>query len=594
MKSIARITSVQFKNYKALRDYKINLTDRNFLVGPNNAGKSTIVSAFRMLSIALRRISGHRLEVVNGPNGRCYGVVIPAEVLPVSIENVHTNLAEEDTIITFRITTGNELQLYFPNDGTCVFIADAKNTPLTSAAAFKNAFPINLAVVPVLGPVEEKEKIVQEETVQRNINTHRASGNFRSYWYYNEKDFKEFAEDVRKTWPGMEIKNSTVVNHATGEMMMFCEENRIPREMFWIGSGFQIWCQLLTHLIRARDASLVVIDEPDIYLHADLQRQLVGLVRRFEADVLIATHSTEIMGEAEPREMVLIDKRNKTAERLKNAEKLQTALSGVGSVHSIPLSQLARSRRIVFFEGDTDFKVLRMFARQLGFNEVSSGLEIYPAKSDGFGQWKKVASLGWGISKALDNAINVGAVFDRDFFPDSEVADIEALLATELKLSHIHDRKELENYLLIPAAIERAIHFAIRDKAKRDELPVQALPDVRLMLEKITEKYRVDVLSQRTSREVEYYKSRSSAIDGSTLNSNAIKNFELRWSTLDGRLIIVPGKLVIQKLRDEISEKYGVSLTNARIIGNIREDEIPSDLKKLINKLDTFRLQQVG
>jgi hypothetical protein len=292
--------------------------------------------------------------------------------------------------------------------------------------------------------------------------------------------------------------------------------------------------------------------------------------------------------------MVLIDKGNKVAERLKNAEKLQAALSGVGSDHSIPLSQLARSRRMVFFEGETDFRILRMFARLLGFDRVASGLEIYPAKSDGFGQWKKVADLGWGISKALGNAINVGAVFDRDFFPELFVADIEAQLAAELKLAHVPNRKELENYMLIPTAIERAIASAIHDKAKRDESPAPKLPDVQKMLEDITEKYRVEVLSQRTSREVEYCKARAPVIDVSTLNSKAINDFERRWSTLGGRLIIVPGKSVLQELRDRISEKYGVSLTNSRIIGSIREDEVPDDLKELIKKLEAFRLQPVG
>ncbi len=594
MKTTARITSVRFKNYKALREYQIRLSDRNFLVGPNNAGKSTIIGAFRMLSVALRRAVGRKLDIVIGPNGRSYGIVIPAEALPVSIENVHTDYAEEDTTISFRISNGNELQLFFPKGGSCCLIADAHNVPLNTAVAFRSAFPVSLAVIPVLAPVDYMEKLVQEDTVQRNITTHRASGNFRSYWYHNPDDFDEFAADVRKTWPGMEIKLPTVVNHATSELMMFCEENRIPRELFWIGSGFQIWCQLLTHLMRARETSLVVIDEPEIYLHADLQRQLVGLVRGFEADVLLATHSTEIMGEAEPREMVLIDKKNKNAERLKNAEKLQAALVEVGSVHSISLSQLARSRRIVFFEGDSDFRTIRMFAKLCGFDAIASGLEIYPAKSDGFGSWKKVANLGWGISKALDNALNIGAVFDRDYFPDQQVASVEAELAEGLKLSHIHQRKELENYLLVPEALERAIAAALKDKAKREETPTREPPDIRELLTELTDSHRLNVLSQRVAREVEYGKVTNPSIHPTTLHSEAIQRFEDLWSTLEGRLIVSPGKTILQELRDRLSTDLGISLTTARIVSTMREQEIPSDLRDFLDKLEAFRLFPVA
>jgi len=35
----------------------------------------------------------------------------------------------------------------------------------------------------------------------------------------------------------------------------------------WVGFGYQIWCQLLTHLSRAAEDSLVVVDEPEVYLH---------------------------------------------------------------------------------------------------------------------------------------------------------------------------------------------------------------------------------------------------------------------------------------------------------------------------------------
>ena len=127
--------------------------------------------------------------------------------------------------------------------------------------------------------------------------------------------FEEFAKLVEQTWAGSEIEAPTIADHLNNTLTMFCRENRILRELYWIGSGFQIWCQLLTHLIRAKESSLIVIDEPEVYLHADLQRQLVGLLRDYNADVILATHSTEIMGEAEPADLVLIDKKNRSGER---------------------------------------------------------------------------------------------------------------------------------------------------------------------------------------------------------------------------------------------------------------------------------------
>ena len=117
----------------------------------------------------------------------------------------------------------------------------------------------------------------------------------------------------------------------------------MTRELYWVGFGFQIWCQLLTHLSRATENSLVVVDEPEVYLHPDIQRQLLGILRDIGADALLATHSSEIIAEADPAEIVMIDKRKRKGERLKNVAGVQRALEAVGSSQNITLTSLRRS-----------------------------------------------------------------------------------------------------------------------------------------------------------------------------------------------------------------------------------------------------------
>ena len=80
---------------------------------------------------------------------------------------------------------------------------------------------------------------------------------------------------------------------------MYFSEERLDREMYWSGFGFQIWCQLLTHISRASTSTILAIDEPEIYLHPDVQRQLLTIIRKLDADVILATHSVEIIGEAD-------------------------------------------------------------------------------------------------------------------------------------------------------------------------------------------------------------------------------------------------------------------------------------------------------
>jgi predicted ATP-dependent endonuclease of OLD family len=45
-------TSVKFRNFKSLKDFTVRLRAINVLVGPNNAGNSTILDAFRAMAAA--------------------------------------------------------------------------------------------------------------------------------------------------------------------------------------------------------------------------------------------------------------------------------------------------------------------------------------------------------------------------------------------------------------------------------------------------------------------------------------------------------------------------------------------------------------
>jgi len=54
--SPVRVTRVDFDNFKALEKYSLSLEQVNIVVGPNNAGKSTVLSAFRALDTTLRAI----------------------------------------------------------------------------------------------------------------------------------------------------------------------------------------------------------------------------------------------------------------------------------------------------------------------------------------------------------------------------------------------------------------------------------------------------------------------------------------------------------------------------------------------------------
>ena len=176
-----RITSIKFTNFKALSNFSIALSEMNIMVGPNNSGKSTIISSIRILEVALRRANSRNPELVPFPGGATgYGHKVPEEQISVSLENVATDYNEEDSRIDFRLSNRSMLFLFFPAEGGCFLYWQTVGPSPNSAAKFRTAFPLNIQIVPVLGPLEHEENVVTQETVGVSRNTHRASRHFRN------------------------------------------------------------------------------------------------------------------------------------------------------------------------------------------------------------------------------------------------------------------------------------------------------------------------------------------------------------------------------------------------------------------------------
>jgi len=380
----------------------------------------------------------------------------------------------------------------------------------------------------------------------------------------------------------------------SGTLLMFCLENRMSRELFWAGSGFQVWCQLLTHIQRASSETILVVDEPEIYLHPDVQRQLLGILQSAGPDLLLATHSTEIIGEADPSEIVVIDKNKPKAVRLSSVEGVQEILTLLGSGQNITLSRLARNRRLLFVEGLNDFRIIRRFARRLGYSDLAAGADLTPVESGGFSSHEHVRGLAWGFEKVLDTRLRIAAVFDRDFWSEDELAKIQGQLDAVLDLAHIHDRKEIENYFLIPMVLELAYVKALRERARHTPIDFEAAEPISAILDTVSKSFKSACQAQYLAKEAQYFAKKDefgkkSDLDRATATQHAIECFEQKWEDLDQRMKIVPGKKVLAALRTEVKANYGVNLTDLQIIDAFELEQIPETLVELIRRLDEFR-----
>lgn len=575
-----KINRIEFDNFKSFSRFSINISEINIIVGPNNSGKSTIIGSLRVLDIAIRSAKNAPPTRINIDENTHIGYWIPADRLPISIENIRTNYNDLTSKITFVFSNKNKIEIIFPKDGGCALVPHSRNKAITSRAVFRSEFPINLIIVPVLGPLEHEERLLKEETVNSALSTHRASRHFRNYWRNKLNEFSKFADLISNTWPGMEL-TPPELDAASGLITMFCRENRIDREIYWTGFGFQIWCQLLTHVSRANQDTIFVVDEPEVYLHADVQRQLLSILKETQSNIIASTHSSEIIAEADPSELILIDKSKLSGERLRNVHGIQRALDVVGSSQNVTLTALARNRRVLFVEGTDDFNLIRRFAKKLGYHELAAGIGITPIPSGGFGSWQKIATLAEGISDALGAPLLIGAIYDRDYYCDEQIDEIQEHLCKKMKFVHIFQSKEIENYLLSLPAIERII------SRSHEGGNVKEIEIIMKFIDDFSNAEKDGIFSQRLSKYTEYM--RNSSKDSSYFIKNAYSDFHSRWSFLEERLKMIPGKEAIRRLREFSQEKYGVTLTDSKIVSSLHLAEVSAEIVEMIGRLEQFR-----
>ncbi len=90
------ITLIKFSNYKSFNQFTVSLTDFNILVGPNNAGKSTVIGALKILSEGIRKAKTRKPILIKDPKGnQVFGYSIDLTQVPVATENVFHNYDDE-------------------------------------------------------------------------------------------------------------------------------------------------------------------------------------------------------------------------------------------------------------------------------------------------------------------------------------------------------------------------------------------------------------------------------------------------------------------------------------------------------------------
>ena len=84
---------------------------------------------------------------------------------------------------------------------------------------------------------------------------------------------------AEQTWKGLHIKE-IVYNYTEDEhIRMYISDTSFLAELGLMGSGLQMWLQIMWFLSRTKGCDTIILDEPDVYMHPDLQRKLIRIIQ---------------------------------------------------------------------------------------------------------------------------------------------------------------------------------------------------------------------------------------------------------------------------------------------------------------------------
>src|SRR6266540_1581138 len=99
---------LEITNYKPFERFELDFNARTLLIGPNNAGKTSLISAFKLVAHLSRPGQLRGFEVV-GPGEM--GVYFEPEDLGISMVNLTFNYAPDPSNIRAFFDDGLELRL---------------------------------------------------------------------------------------------------------------------------------------------------------------------------------------------------------------------------------------------------------------------------------------------------------------------------------------------------------------------------------------------------------------------------------------------------------------------------------------------------
>jgi len=465
---------VEIENFKTFgTTIRIELGHPSVLIGPNNAGKTSVIQALALWSRGIKAWyekkgqSGKkekRERIAAGIN-RLNLFELPIQDTRNLWKNTHVH--NNKINICVGISIHGEVKpcklMFTRRDSETIYckphhdsVGDDELLEFASRLQFNLLYPMS--------GIDTQETLLQEGRINVLMGQGQTAQVLRNLAYMiyerSSSDWKVIQRLFQKMFM-MDVRIPKY-NETNGNLELNYREPDVERDLdiSMSGRGVQQLLLILTYLY-AHKGCILLIDEPDAHLEILRQKQVYEILKFIAAEnecqVIIATHSEVILDDAVDTNLTLLI--NGSSVDMATQNDMKSALRSIGIEHYY---KAKIHPRILYVEGSTDIDMLRALARKLEHtaeNILSDRLnyfytqDIYPADTLD----RRLESMG-GTSIDYRNHFFTLRRFVEGFKGvavfDSDGRDLVDQHEDDLAVCYWKNY-ELENYFITPDVLIR-------------------------------------------------------------------------------------------------------------------------------------------
>ncbi len=385
-----QVTYISIENFKIFgKNIKIDLTNPTVLIGPNNAGKTSVLQAFALWSLGIKtwNISKGKSKGrirYSVPINRLNLYQLPVQNARFLWNNSEVRKGSTD-LIPVKITLGLLIEnkvydcpIEFTQQSSEMIYCKPVGALIEDSNVLDAAIKLQVNLLYSMSGIAIEEVRHQPERVNFLMGQGMTSEVLRNLCYNifteNHDNWAEIVRWMEKLF-GMHLQ-APQFNVAKGvlDLVYKHRDNKKTIDIASAGRG-ALQILLLLSYMYSHKSSVILVDEPDAHLEIIKQKTVYALLNdvatQNDIQLVIATHSEVVLNEAVDNSIAMI--LDGEAKIISDKDKeVKPILKEFGVEHYY---KAAITHNILYVEGSTDISILKAFAKLLGKNKALEILE---------------------------------------------------------------------------------------------------------------------------------------------------------------------------------------------------------------------------